>query len=681
MKQTIKRKWKAVLALICAFVMLFNLAGGNWFGQLPAEEVQAAESTNQPVDLSALTEITWSDFGVTAGDDKDITWDQRKYSGESLNNTLFNGNIVLSSYTSDNVEHFADFRYGASYFGLAFRLTSTGNLCIESAYYDFSNPSISREYTPAEFGANSSLAVNKTFKGVNFNLKIAIMDMATDAKSAKVGIWINNLMLGGDFFTMSIKSGHTEPFDNILLKNAGTVLAYGSSLDLPTAFPTQMKELSWSNFGIEDYAGAKVRFQVRGDVQLGNNATVTVDEVQNLTLRFYNSDSKGTYDELGANFKEYTIKEKATYETCEIDLEWLLNSKGEFAGFTFATWNYQTYDKGAMYDVYINSIQIVKNDQVLKTLDLSDTTFRYATGSSISNSTNSGGGAMLTNGTIYSYSNFVWTAVSVDFKNVDNYTGLSSDWCNGSQGYTYTEGLYDTIFNGDIAFREGGDFRYSATWGGIEMKLGEDGKLDIRSSYFNASSSFGTSYNASDFYLPAFKDTRFNLKVAVKDVAEDNHSYTVGIWINNHKLGDDYIVLIRNNAGEEANASFNSNMVYKNISVYPASLGMPITEPAATEITNLTWEDFGIIGGTSFDAYKGQTATSYTSLNNTMFSGEVSFAPGATLRYGGHAAEWTGIEVQVSDDKLSLGNGGVASFTGLDTYTFSPSDCWIDYLY
>lgn len=664
MKQTIKRKWKAVLAVVCAFVMLFNLAGGNWFGQLPAEEVQAAESSNQPVDLSALTEITWSDFGVT-----DETIDTSPATcTKDLNNSIFNGNIAFGDG--------GDFRYGSKWFGLIFQLTGDGGLALSSHSFNFSDPTIARIYRLQEFGMHEDW-MNDSFKGINFNLKIAMVDMSTDKTSVKVAIWINNIMLSDDFFTLTRKESNHEnaTWDNTLVKNADTVLAYEKSLDLPTAFPTQLKELSWGDFGIEDYAGAKVRFNVRGDVSLENDATVTADDVQNLTLRFYNSDSKGTYDELGSNFKEYTIQEKATYELYEIDLEWLLNSKGEFAGFTFATWNYQTYDTGAMYDVYITNIQIVKNEQVLKTLNLSETTFRYASSSSISDSANSGGKAAMSGDAIYSCYNYVWTAVSVDFKNVDNYTSLSSEWCNNSQGYTYADGLYETIFNGDIAFRAGGDFRYSATWGGIEMKLGEDGKLDIRSSFFDASSSFGQSYNASDFYLPAFKDTRFNLKVAVKDVSADNLSYTVGIWINNHKLGDDYIDLTRNSSGEEANASFNSNMVYQNISVYPASLGMPITEPEVTKITNLTWEDFGIIGGTSFSTYQGQTITSLKSLNNTLFSGDVSFVSGAALRYGGHKDAWTGIEVLVSDDDtLSLGTGDVANFTGLDKYTFSPSD-------
>lgn len=65
MKQTIRHKWKAVLAVVCAFVMLFNLAGGNWFGQLPAEEVQAAEA-QVPTNLADMKELSWQDYGVAA---------------------------------------------------------------------------------------------------------------------------------------------------------------------------------------------------------------------------------------------------------------------------------------------------------------------------------------------------------------------------------------------------------------------------------------------------------------------------------------------------------------------------------------------------------------------------------------------------------------------------------------
>lgn len=653
MKQIVKNKIKAIISVICAFVLLFNMAGSLPFVQGNADEVQAAGNSTQSVDLNSLTEITWSDFKVTEGGD--IGWNKMLYSKDTINDTIFNGNIVLSQDGSGN----ADFRYGSNWVGIILQLTEQGNLYLTSDSFDFSNPDVSREYKPSEFGANTDLAANGTFKGVNFNLKIAITDMTDDGTVAKVGIWINNIMLGGEFFIMSLKAEKNDvKFENTLLKNAGVVHAYKKSLDLPTPFPTYMQEISWDDFNV-GYGNAQFLMDVRADIN-------PIDaETNNLILYVFNHETTGSLGDVeNLSHKEFEITAKNTnYQTVAIDLEWLLNEKGEFPGFSFAAFGGDSSQQSG-YDIYIQNLRIQNGNNVENIL-LSTDNVVLKDGNS-TGLTGGNGGYIGVSGTgLYIWKALLYRTHKVSFNTPLTFAKVAT---TNYEEKEYSD-IRNTIFNADIVFLDTvSEFRYSAAWGGLTFQVNENG-LGIRSEYFNQEpdSILKHTYTAAEFGLEKWEGTRFNLKIAVKDVANDGLSYMAAVWINNRLLGDKYITL----TSSHKDGVFNSKMVYKNLAVYSASLGMPIMDAQSLQPTKINWKSFGLTKGMKYTT-KWQTGTcSLPNLDNTVFEDYIIFSEGAGIRYGGSDGSF-GLHIYVGTDNALHFHSDTFSLTDLENNTFSP---------
>lgn len=433
-----------------------------------------------------------------------------------------------------------------------------------------------------------------------------------------------------------------------------------------TATSSQFKEISWNDFGVEDYSNLKVRFSVRGDAC--HTDFTNYPEMNNLQLRIYNSDTKGKLAEItDEQYKAFNLTSKQNYETFEIDYEWLLNSENKFAGFTFGTYGYNGYPAGEWYNVYINSVQIVKGEEVLENIDLTGTIFGYKDVSGITEGTNSGGGVQINNGAIYCYGNYMGTVCKATFATPVYFSPKTYG--------EYTEGLENTVFNGDISFTNDKTsvFAYSGVEGGLTFGVA-NGKLVIKTDKFD----FGTqTYEASTFGFSSWLNKRFNLKIAIKDVFDDSDGYVVGIWINDTMISDNWITLTaKDNSGR-----FNNEIYLQKVNFYPKSLELAedfgkldTDEEIPTAYKNISWEDFGIMGGVSLNAYKASSILTATDLNNTLFSGDVVFTPGSEIRYGGDTEAWTGIQLTVgTDGKLSINAGGVAGIT-LKIHTFEPTD-------
>lgn len=656
-----KRRGKVVVSVLLALALMFSNISPISLIHSSTDEVKAADTITDPVDLGALREITWSDFGVDTssaaldGYEK-VLMNEDGNTGASMNNTIFNGDVSFGYGTkTDSTKVGGELRYGSSYFGLAFKLTDAGALNIGAAYYDFSNADIPGDYTPAQFGMTS-----ETFEGQNVNLKIAIVDMAEDLSSARIGIWINNIMMGGEFFTLTLQSNHlddgSEFSHSFVLNDSGIVDPNASTMDLPVGFPTDLKELSWSNYGVTDTLvgsnNAKVRFEMK--------ATPSADDLDYLKIRFYNSATNVTDIGDATDYIEKTFTTKDEWESVEIELNKLVDNN-QFAGLGFAvfggpdSWNSEgTY---RTYGLSFRNMAVVDGDTTHTiSLDSSNLTWTAGganTGLGTNNGTNNiGTDAAYSNGEVAINGIIKYGSRKMTFTNPIK-TGVQ---VTGYVENTYETGVSDTIFNADVAFNTSADFRYGCHWNGLTFILNADnGSLTIKQDGYVWSGTpidSGALYNnqqhlPKEFGLETFKDTRVNLKIAIKDVNAERTTATVGIWINNKMVGGDYFTI----ASTEKATKINGTMLRSNLYMYAPSLGMPYVN-STIDYTYINWKDFGVKTGSAYTktdnswAYAEYAAA--TTLNNTIFEDKIVFAQNSGIRYGG-SSKYYGLHIKVED--------------------------------
>ena len=179
----------------------------------------------------------------------------------------------------------------------------------------------------------------------------------------------------------------------------------------------------------------------------------------------------------------------------------------------------------------------------------------------------------------------------------------------------------------------------------LNFQIQKTGELAITSEYFDFSGEVAEqTWSAEDFGLETFLSTRFNLKIVMKNINANRTSAKIGIWINNIMLGNDYFTIT---------ASSESGIIENKIGrTYITSYASSLDMPEAYEV--LTWEDFGVTCGVEYtylatDSAPVRSATHLTSLNNTMFDGDVVMAANSEMRYGG-SDRWKGIQIQVNSD-------------------------------
>ena len=213
----------------------FSGAGGNLIGLKldKAGTVTAHISQETP----KLTQIDWSDFGVSYGS-KYNSWQEVTYTGGSLNNTVFEDYVMMTEN--------AQFGYASSmgWDGLFIGLNEAGNLLIKSdtcgLTFESSGEAIgATTYEPSAFGLTQ-------FVNTKFRLKIETTKLT--ASSAKFRVWINDVLFGDDVIIATVTDTANYGFGNRI----GLQRSNNGSMYVPAVVevPEGLTTVTWEDFGI-----------------------------------------------------------------------------------------------------------------------------------------------------------------------------------------------------------------------------------------------------------------------------------------------------------------------------------------------------------------------------------------------------------------------------------------------
>lgn len=194
------------------------------------------------------------------------------YTTKNLNNTIFNADVTIKE---GGVLY-----YGAGISGLAFTLNEE-RLKISAADYDFNSDDVAGEYEANRFGLTS-------FKDTQFNLKISVSDVNIDKTSAKMCIWINNIVVGAGTFTLTQNVAGAEILDGSMYMTESTVLTADSSMGMSIIVPTDLTDITWEDFGlscVQAYTDEKTNHTLAttdslnetlfsGDIVMGAGSTI-----------------------------------------------------------------------------------------------------------------------------------------------------------------------------------------------------------------------------------------------------------------------------------------------------------------------------------------------------------------------------------------------------------------------
>ena len=197
---------------------------------------------------TGLTELTWEDFGYTCG--SDLTYyrsgDARGISGDllnnsdrrdanvydSLNNTLFSGDIIMPSNTSFRYGENANLNGG----GVSVKANADGTLSVAV----LNNGTAVKTYT--EHAGSYGL---ESFVNEKFNIKIAMQDLTGTVP--KITVWVNNEIVG-DVFSSELSG---LAFGTVLYAASRNIKPI-SSLTIPQAGLTEIGFDDWTTETLSD---------------------------------------------------------------------------------------------------------------------------------------------------------------------------------------------------------------------------------------------------------------------------------------------------------------------------------------------------------------------------------------------------------------------------------------------
>jgi len=554
--------------------------------------------------------------------------------GASINNTIFNGDVCI--------EDGGVLYYGAGKSALSFSVEND-NLIIDTGDYTCSNANVCATYAASDFGL-------ETFESESFNLKIAVADVSQDGSSATIGIWINNIILGGNYFTITSDDG--IGLDNTLTLNTFNVIAQVATLGMPEVPIVEPKNITWKDFGVS-----------RGSVYTAENLWAT---------------------------SSYTVADNLDNTVFEGDIIFTENSGIRYGGSdgSFGLHLYVTEGKLKLSSdtFYLNDLSIAAcepTDFKLSTFDGEKITLKIAMSNVTANSATVG---LWVNGmvvdeafTMVSKSTGSYTlgnkfclfdgyfssgsgAVTIPEPDVTKISWADFDGAVYGKTYssyeavTYTDAtsMDYTLFEDEVQFVANSCMRYGTSmgWDGLSIGVNTDGDLyfsnaGIMNIAHTDGSAFAGTYSASMFGYETLSGESVKLSVLMRNATETSAS--VMVWIDDIPVCEEFTIKIH----DAHVGTYSFGNVIGIMTEGDGSITIPKSVPVPTGLTDLTWEDFGI---TCIGQYTTGTYGSLAGkeLNDSLFNGDITMQADSHLRYGGSSGDF-GLHVQVnSTGTLSL---------------------------
>ena len=598
--------------------------------------------------LSELTEITWSDFALTEGQTFE-TEREVAYNGGTLNNTAFEGDVVIPSGSG--------FRYAvpSTWYGLTIQ-ENAGNLQIGGDSYTSLNGVKGVAYTlkANDYGLTS-------FTDTRFTIRIELYNLSDDNLNATLNIYVNGIVVGyaipliGSTAAATTYLGNKIGFANNGLNGGITVYSekltikeitwetFGATYGNTYTVGTNAWDTSFTASGLTDLNNTKFK----GDVIFADNTTIMYGGI--------NFVSGLQFGVQGGNFvitshAGFTVNPEVTISSANA-ADYGLTSFVE-ERFTLEIQMTELTTTQAVVNVLINDVAVASEIQ-LTSNNPSEASWQlgkilYVTAGSIT--TLKVKPAMTEIG---------WETFGATYGNT--YTVGTNAWDTSFTASGLTD-LNNTKFKGDVIFADNTTIMY----GGINFVSGL--QFGVQGGNFVITSHAGftvnptvtiPSANAVDYGLTSFVDTRFTLEIQMTELTTTQA--IVNVLINNVAVSSE-IQLTSNNPSEA------SWQLGKILYVTAGSITPLKNVAVPTDLTPLSWEEFGYTGGVTYTDTVGRKALHLENLDDTLFSGDVEMAAGSMFYYGGNG--WQGIQIKVNNDgTISINAAG--SSPGYSA-TFNP---------
>ena len=518
-----KKRMKAILSFVLVLAMTlssFNVTAllGN-----SMNEVEAAD----------LTPITWTDFnGISFGQnikgDADVDYG---YSGTSLNNTSFEGDIKIAEGTG--------FRYGGAaphYFGMAIQV-SDGKLQIVGHDYALLNGVKGALYTCD--AADYEVGDGSTFADTRFTLRIDMYDISEDNLTAKSRIFVNGKQVGEEIAIQASDAGWTTKLGSHLGAGNGLSADFVTYKTIPA-----LTKITWTDFN-----GISFGQNIKGDSDLDYSYTGTslnntsfegdIKIAEGTGLRYagaaphhFGMALKVVDGQLQINGHAYSKLNgsEGTLYTCDAaDYE---------VGSTFANTRFTL--RIDMYDISEDNLTaksriFVNGKQVGEEIAIqaSDAGWTTKLGSHL------GAGNGLS-ADFWTYKTTIPFPTGLDELSWEEF-GYTGNIMNENTGVLksakHLSDLGNTVFNGDISMASNAWLRYgvdsSGNGGGVFVSASTTG---LTVSLIKDSVAI-KSYTAtpSNYDVSSFVDTQFNLKITIENLTSNP---TIGVWVNDKLVGD-----------------------------------------------------------------------------------------------------------------------------------------------
>ncbi len=655
------------------FLHTFTLKGYDGLNIGKAMCVCASGTSVTPYEVP-LKRISWEDFsgmkfgstyaGAAGANNYD---NMRSFSyGQSLNNTCFEGDISMPAN--------GGFRYATSTGGHGFTIgvDGDGNLLVGSQTMIINGVS---DVPHAKYTYSADKFKLKTFIKTRFTLRIEMREV--EKTSARATIYVNDSKVD-DFELTSWSNASQVHFE------VGQAISFGA----PGAFNDNnwvgggtiyessnvLTEISWKDFGLqsgtvytavkgEEYNSAKKlegkdtldNTEFSGDIIFEDNSTILyascgVGTTQSWLSGLKIGVSNGTFF-VDANY--FDLEDKISISP---DLAANYNVTS-FVGqrLTLRIRMTKMTSDEATLSIWLNGKAIIEQSHLTKQDD-TNATYKFKLGSNIF----SLDGSVM----VYKASEVLtpisWSDFGFEKGTVYNDT---DPWVH-TKAVTGLEGLNNTEFVGEIIFSDESGIRYIAQDHNVGIEIGvKDGAFRIGANGFKIDEVSIPSDDASKYGIGEFANTRFTLKIQTREVTTT--SAIVDVYVNNILVEKPIVVLANGfTLGNQLNACYLGSVTIPNEDV-----------KIPTNLTALSWEEFGY-GAQTYDLRsdaKTRANTGLETLNNTLFTGELSMIAGAELRYGDTEAS-SGAYVSLKND--SDGSLTVAIKNETDTlksYTLTPA--------
>ena len=633
---------------------------GNWLTYVPKTGGPIyIESSDIPMPKD-MQNLSFRDFGFADGTiSASIT--KGEYEGNTMNNTLFRGNIT---YSTVGTSHLA---YGGKGSLQGFLLSNAKNATTGEDYlrlWDSNADKSGKKFNDINFYSDvAGVQLVGTKLDLAFTMEYVNNDNGQTANDLKLGVWFGGKLYNNTYIYINnyVDTGHSVGnFMTIWNQEQGatiTVESVGAINWKP--MPTDMKEITFRDFGFVDgdytsypngqYEGdtldgtlfrGNITFTEAGDNHMmyggkvaggGLELAVGNDATKGYHLRLRNpkgSESTATFSEI----KFYSDVAGVTLVGEEFDLAITMeyidrDGKGSKNDLKLGMWfGGKLYNNNYIYiDNYVDN--------------------SHSMGTWLSFAIFGGGTA-----TIESVGPINWKPMPTDMKEITfrDFGFVDGDYTSYPQGQYEGDTLDGTLFRGNITFTEAGDnhmmYGGKVAGGGIELAVGNDATKGYHLRLRNPKGSESTAtFSEIKFYSDVAGVTlvgeEFDLAITMEYIDRDGkgskNDLKLGMWFGGKLYNNNYIYIDNYVDNSHSMGTWLAFAIFGGGTTTIESVGEINWKPMPTGLKEITFRDFGLIDGdyTKYPdgKYDGE------SLDGTLFSGKITFSKiGDThMMYGG----------------------------------------------